>query len=156
MLLLNLLLAFTWVALTGDYSAGNFAIAFILGYLVLRLTQHSDASVRYVTRMQTAFFFTIFFIKEMVFSSVRVAIRVLSPNMKIHPAVVAVPLDIKSDAGITLLANLITLTPGTLTLDVSTDRSTMYVHTMDVGNDVEAFRRSIKDGFERRILEVLP
>lgn len=154
MLLLNLLLAFAWVALTGDYSPGNFAIAFVLGYLVLRLTQHSDAAVRYVKRLQLAFFFTLFFMKELAVSSVRVAIRVLSRNMEMHPAVVAIPLDIKSDAGITLLGNLITLTPGTLTLDVSTDRTTMYVHTMDVGDDVEAFRRSIKDGFERRILEV--
>jgi multicomponent Na+:H+ antiporter subunit E len=154
MLLLNLLLALVWVALTGDYSAGNFAFAFVLGYLILRLTQHSDASIRYVKRLPIVLFFLLFFIKELVVSSLRVAVRVLSRNMEMHSAVVAIPLDVKSDAGITLLGNLITLTPGTLTLDVSTDRSTMYVHTMDAGNDVEAFRRSIKDGFERRILEV--
>ena len=153
MLLLNLLLAIVWVALTGEYEAGNFAVGFVLGYLILRLTQHSRAASRYVKRLQLGFLFFLFFLKEMIVSSIRVAITVLSPKMKMRPAVVAIPLDVTSDAAITLLGNLITLTPGTLTLDVSTDRSTMYVHTMDVG-DIEAFRFSIKDGFERRILEV--
>lgn len=154
MLLLNILLAIVWVALTGDYQAGNFAIGFILAYLVLRLTQHSQAAARYVKRLQLGFFFVGFFLKELVISSLRVTVQVLKPKMEMRPAVVAIPLDVTSDAAITLLGNLITLTPGTLTLDVSTDRSTMYVHTMNVGDDVESFRRSIKDGFERRILEV--
>ena len=66
----------------------------------------------------------------------------------------AIPLDARSDAEITLLANLITLTPGSLYLDVSQNRCVMYVHTMHV-DDLDAFRRSIKDGFERRVMEVL-
>ena len=66
---------------------------------------------------------------------------------------VAVPLDVTSDAAITLLGNLITLTPGTLTLDVSTDHLPLYVHVMNV-EDVESFRQGIKNGFERRILEL--
>lgn len=153
MFLLNLLLAIAWVALTGDYEAGNFAVGFVLAYLVIRLTQHSQMAVRYVKKIQLILFFIVFFLKELVFSSLRVAVQVLSPTMKMRPAVVAVPLDVKSDEAITLLGNLITLTPGTLTIDVSSDRSTMYVHTMNM-EDVESFRRSIKDGFERRILEV--
>jgi len=64
-----------------------------------------------------------------------------------------VPLTVQSDAGITLLSNLITLTPGTLTLEVAKDRSQLFVHVMNVG-DVAAFRRSIQTGFERRILEL--
>ncbi len=154
MLLLNILLAIAWVALTGDYQAGNFAIGFILAYLVLRLTQHSQAAARYVKQLQLGVFFVGFFLKELVVSSLRVTIQVLKPKMEMHPAVVAIPLDVTTDAAITLLGNLITLTPGTLTLDVSSDRSTMYVHTMNVGDDVESFRHSIKNGFERRILEV--
>ena len=154
MLLLNLLLTLAWVALTGDYQAGNFAIGFVLGYLILRLTQHSQAAARYVKGLQLALFFAVFFLKELVVSSLRVTLQVIRPQMQLRPAVVAIPLDVTSDAAITLLGNLITLTPGTLTLDVSTDRSTMYVHVMNVG-DVESFRQSIKNGFERRVLEVL-
>jgi multicomponent Na+:H+ antiporter subunit E len=153
MFLLNLLLAIVWVALTGEYEAGNFAVGFVLAYLVLRLTQHSDTAVRYVKRVRLLFFFTAFFLKELVVSSLRVVVLVLSPTMKMRPAVVAIPLEVSSDAAITLLGNLITLTPGTLTLDVSSDHSTMYVHAMNV-EDVAAFREGIKNGFERRVLEL--
>lgn len=153
MLLLNLLLAIVWVALTGEYEAGNFAMGFILAFLVLRLTQHSDTAVRYVKRARLLLFFIGFFLKELVVSSLRVVAVVLSPTMKMQPAVVAIPLEVTSEAAITMLGNLITLTPGTLTLDVSTDHSTMYVHAMNVG-DVITFREGIKNGFERRILEL--
>jgi multicomponent Na+:H+ antiporter subunit E len=73
-----------------------------------------------------------------------------------RPGIIAIPLDARTDLEITLLANLITLTPGTLSLDVSADRRVLYVHVMYIDNDdIEAVRRSIKDGFERRVLEVL-
>ncbi len=153
MLLLNLLLAVVWVALTGQYDASNFVVGFLLACLVLSQTQQSDEAVRYVHSVRRVLSFTGFFIKELVISSLRVVVLVLSPSMKMRPAVVAVPLTVTSDAAITLLGNLITLTPGTLTLDVSTDRTTMYVHAMDV-EDVEVFRAGIKNGFERRILEL--
>ena len=71
----------------------------------------------------------------------------------LSPGIVAVPLDLTSDAGITVLANLITLTPGTLSLDVSPDRRTLWVHALDVA-DPDAFRREVKEGFERRVKEV--
>ncbi|WP_420642689.1 Na+/H+ antiporter subunit E [Candidatus Leptofilum sp.] len=153
MFLLNLLLAIVWVALTGLYEAGNFAMGFILAFLVLRLTQHSAAAVRYGVRVRLLIFFIGYFLRELVVSSLRVVVLVLSRRPAMQPAIIAIPLDVKSDAAITLLGNLITLTPGTLTLDVSTDHSTMYVHAIDV-RDVEAFRAGIKNGFERRILEL--
>lgn len=70
------------------------------------------------------------------------------------PGIVKVPLDAKSDIEITLLANLISLTPGTLSLDVSNDRKVLYVHAMYI-SDKEKFINDIKQGFERRLLEIL-
>jgi multicomponent Na+:H+ antiporter subunit E len=70
------------------------------------------------------------------------------------PGIVRVPLDVKTDFEITLLANLISLTPGTLSLDVSEDRKVLYVHTMYVG-DKDKFIEGIKSGFERRLLKLL-
>jgi multicomponent Na+:H+ antiporter subunit E len=73
-----------------------------------------------------------------------------------RPGIIAIPLDARTDLEITLLANLITLTPGTLSLDVSADRRVLYIHVMYIDNDdIEAVRRNIKDGFERRVLEGL-
>jgi multicomponent Na+:H+ antiporter subunit E len=57
------------------------------------------------------------------------------------------------DTALTILANALTLTPGTLTLDISDDRTTLFVHFMHV-DDPEEMRREIKDGFEKRILEI--
>ncbi len=72
------------------------------------------------------------------------------------PGVVGIPLDARTDAEIALLANLITLTPGSVSLDLSEDRRVLYVHAMYIdGGDVEAYRRSVKDGLERRVLELL-
>ena len=154
MFLLNILLAIAWVALTGEFNAGNFIIGFVIVYLLLALTRPSESARTYTTQVRGIMSFSLFFLKELVFSSLRVTVQVLSPTLNMQPAVVAVPLDIRSDAGITLLGNLITLTPGTLTLEVAEDRSQIFVHAMHV-DDVEAFRREIKDGFERRILEVM-
>jgi multicomponent Na+:H+ antiporter subunit E len=92
---------------------------------------------------------------EIVKSNIAVARAVLSPELKLDPGIVAIPLDLRSDEGITTLANLITLTPGTVTLDVSSDRKTIYIHAFSVG-DVEALRRDTKALFERRVLELLP
>jgi multicomponent Na+:H+ antiporter subunit E len=64
------------------------------------------------------------------------------------------PLDARTDEEITMLANLVTLTPGTVCLDVSEDRRTMFIHAMFV-NDPDELRNEIKQGLERRVLELL-
>ncbi len=80
----------------------------------------------------------------------------LASESYVCPGVVAIPLDARTDAEITLLANLITLTPGSVSLDLSEDRRVLYVHAMYIdGGDVEAYRRSVKEGLERRVLELL-
>lgn len=96
---------------------------------------------------------TFLFFKELTLSVNDVAVTVLNPRRPIRSAIVAVPLDLQGDAGITLLANMITLTPGTTSLHVSKDRSTLYCHVMNVSDESVA---QIKDGFERYIKEVLP
>jgi multicomponent Na+:H+ antiporter subunit E len=80
----------------------------------------------------------------------------LAAGSYVCPGVVAIPLDARTDTEITLLANLITLTPGSVSLDLSEDRRVLYVHAMYIdGGDVEAYRRSVKEGLERRVLELL-
>lgn len=92
------------------------------------------------------------FFRELVLSVRDVLVLVLSPRRDFRSAVLAVPLDVKSDAGITLLANMITLTPGTTSLHVSDDKSTLYVHVMNVSDESV---RAIKEGFEARVKDVL-
>jgi multicomponent Na+:H+ antiporter subunit E len=72
----------------------------------------------------------------------------------LRPGVIGVPLDAKTDLEITLLSILVTLTPGTLSIDVSADKRVLYIHFLDI-EDVEEARRNIKNGLERQLLEVL-
>ncbi len=93
------------------------------------------------------------FVRELAKSVFEVFLTVLSPSRCPHSAIVAVPLDIKSEFGITVLANMITLTPGTTSLHVSEDRKTLFVHVMNLSDDsVE----QMKAGFERLVQEVWP
>ncbi|MEX2591090.1 MAG: Na+/H+ antiporter subunit E, partial [Chitinophagales bacterium] len=88
-------------------------------------------------------------------SNLEIIYYVITPGLQFESAVLALPLDLKSDLEIALLANLITLTPGTLTLDISPDKKFLYFHTINVPKgDVEAAKQQIKNGFEKRILAI--
>ncbi len=92
--------------------------------------------------------------EELIVANLKVAFDIITPKDYMEPGIVAVPLDAETDMEITLLANLITLTPGTLSLDVSKDRKILYIHTLYL-DDAEKFRAEIKNGMEKRLLEVL-
>ena len=73
--------------------------------------------------------------------------------MNIHPTIFALPTDLEQDWEITLLSSLITLTPGTIVINVSDDQRTLYIHAIDV-DDVDEAIDSIKNSFEKAIMEV--
>lgn len=152
-LLVNVALALAWAAMNGEFTPANLTTGFVLGYLMLMVTSRPLNAARYVSKVPQVLYFVAYFLWELMQSNVRVAYEVLTPGNHMKPGIVAVPLDIDKDYQIILLANLITLTPGTLSIDVSTDKGTLYVHSMYV-EDVEAFRLSIKKGFEHRIMEL--
>lgn len=150
----NIFLALIWALASGHISLPSLAIGFVLGFVVLWFAQPMMGPSRYFRRLPIAIRFAGFFLWQLVLSNLRVAYDVITPRLHMQPGVVAVPLDAKTDQEITLLANLITLTPGTLSLDVSKDRRTLYVHAMFVDSP-DSVRDSIKNGFERRLLELI-
>ncbi|MCY3908084.1 MAG: Na+/H+ antiporter subunit E [Anaerolineaceae bacterium] len=152
-LLLHVMLALIWAALNGELTPVNVAGGFVVGFLVLLLARGALGCQRYVSRVPRVLRFGLYFLAMLVQANLRVTLEVLTLNYKARPAIVAVPLDIRDEVAITTLANLITLTPGTLSLDVSSDRRVLYVHAMFV-TDVEAFRLEIKDGLEQRVQDV--
>lgn len=145
-------LSLAWTALVGELSVYTLLQGAIIGYLVLAL--RSQARLVLFWKAWRLLRLIIYAIAELVIANFRVAWDVLTPNNNLRVGVVAIPLDVKGDLGVTLLANLITLTPGSVTIDVSDDASHIYVHTMHL-EDADAFRREIKEGFERRVLDVL-
>lgn len=151
--LLNLVLALGWCAVIGEFTLANLAIGFALAYVALWLVRPLYGPTRYFRRFWLLLRLIAFFLFELVRSSLRVAWDVVTPPVYSRPGVVAVPLDAESDIEITVLANLVSLTPGTLSLEVSEDRRVLYVHAM-FAEDRDAVSRSIKEGIERRLLEV--
>jgi multicomponent Na+:H+ antiporter subunit E len=149
--LLNIGLALVWVALTGTFGPLNLAVGFMLGYLTLRLAQGVSGASAYFSKVRQVSSFALFFLRELLTANIRVAIDVLTPGHRMQPRVLAVPLDAFTDTEITFFANALSLTPGTLSLDVSTDRRVLYIHAMYAA-DAEAARRAIKVGLEQRVL----
>lgn len=155
-LLWNLLLAFSWATMTAEFTLANLAVGFGLGFLILLFARRVVGLESYARKVRQAIDLFFFFVWELIQSNLRLAHDVVTPKHYMRPAIVAVPLDARSDLEITLLANMVSLTPGTLSLDVSADRRVLFLHAMYVdNNDIEAVRRGIKEGFERRILELL-
>lgn len=153
-LLLNILLALAWAALTGDFSASSLLSGFAIGFLLILFSQRIMSGPNYIRKVWRILELLSFLLYEILVSNVRVAIDVLRPTASLRPGIIAVPLDAQSDVEITLLVNLVMLTPGTLAIDVTSDRRELYLHTMNA-DDPDAVRAQIKDGFERRVLGVL-
>ncbi len=144
----------TWIAATGTFTPANFLAGFVLGLVILYFARGAIGTPEYIVRLQRVLGLALFFLGELIIANLRVAYEVLTPRHNMRPGVIAVPLDAKTYGEITLLCNLITLTPGTLSLDVSADRKVLYVHAMYI-DDLDDVKRKIKDGFERRLLEVM-
>jgi multicomponent Na+:H+ antiporter subunit E len=162
-LLQNIVLALLWAALTGEFTIANLILGFILGALLIWLGRSVTGRPSYFVKgepLPKMLFrpigfikFVVIFLWEVVLANITIVRTVLSPKLDVTPAIVALPLDIKTEAEITLLANMITLTPGTLSLDVSDDRSVIYVHAVH-GEDPEKVKQDIKQVFEKLVHEV--
>jgi len=152
--LFNIILALVWAFITGSFKPSTLLAGFVLGFVILFFTRRIVGAPDYGRKVWRVLNLFSFFMIELIKANLRVAYDVLTPGLQIRPGVVAIPLDAQTDTEITLLANLITLTPGTLSLDVSADRRVLYIHAMYI-DDPEHVRQQIKNGFERRVLEVL-
>jgi multicomponent Na+:H+ antiporter subunit E len=152
--LLNLLLAMGFMIALESFTLRSLAIGFIIAYGALWLMRPLYADSRYFKRVFTILRLMVFFIKALFVSNLRVLWDVVTPSHISRPGIIRLPLDARTDMEIMLVANLISLTPGTLSIDLSENRHWLYVHVMFLDN-VDAARRELKEGLEQRVLEVL-
>jgi multicomponent Na+:H+ antiporter subunit E len=150
----HVLLALIWCMMHSSIHP----VTFIVGYL---LAWASTSMFKVLTRYKPyrmnvwegiKLFFV--FIKEMILANIQIAYIIISPSMNIRPGLIEYPLDIRNDGAIVLLANMISLTPGTLSVDISPDRKFIYVHAM-VMETPDQLKQQIKNTFERRIQKML-
>jgi multicomponent Na+:H+ antiporter subunit E len=154
-LLMAATFALIWTAITGNFSLANLIFGAILGVSALWIIRERTTGPKVLPRLLKVVSLTALFFWELGLSALKVTRLILTPDMKkaLAPGIIAFPLSVKSDEEITLLANLITLTPGTLSVDVSSDRKFLYVHAIVVP-DKQALIADIASGFEAKIIEV--
>jgi multicomponent Na+:H+ antiporter subunit E len=152
---LVVILALVWAGISGNFTGLNLLFGGLIGAVAVLVLREALSGPRTSRRVRRVLSLALLFLYELMVSAVRVALVVIRPDMSksVRPAIVAVPLSVKSDAEITLLANLITLTPGTLSVDVSADKSVLYVHALCM-DDRDAMIADIANGFEKKIREV--
>lgn len=154
LVLINLFLMLLWPALNQEFTPQSFAFGFLSGLVLLTLVERS-----YGRRIGRAIGFILYVLWKIGISSLQLAALVLYPaslNKKLDSCIIGIPLTVSSDLEITLLASVITLTPGTISVDMIPDadgRKVLYVHNLQTENE-EQFRESIQNGFERRILQI--
>jgi len=154
LLLINILLAVLWASVSGTFSVQSIMVGFAIAYLVLAVAEPIWRETRYAKTFWLAIGLFLVFLSELIQSGVRVAADVVRPRYHFNPGIIYIPLDVESDLGITVLANMITLTPGTLSLFVTNDRSQLCIHTMYIDESPAEVRASIKQGFERWVIDV--
>ncbi len=152
--LMNLLLSFIWVALTGSLSYSNFIFGYLLGFGVLWIMNRDETDQRYFYRVPKIISFCFFFLFEMIKANIQVAYDVITPKYFFKPGIVRYPVNASTDFEINMLATFISLTPGTLIIDISDDKKAIYIHAMYLRSE-EQFIKTLKTGVERKLLEIL-
>jgi multicomponent Na+:H+ antiporter subunit E len=151
MFLLNVLLAVVWMFMWGAFDPWTFVAGLLLAYVMLSLLSRTIPGETYGGRLGRLIRFVVYFIRILVKANWDVAKVVLKPGFHEKSSIIRYPVGDLTDVQLTVLANAITLTPGTLSMDVSEDRQWLYVHCM-IGHDREALMNDIGD-LRRRILE---
>lgn len=152
-ILLNLFLAFLWMFLSSNYSVSRFIIGYLLGLLTILALRRFFKNRLYIDRIWAIIKLAFLFIKELILANISVLILVLSPKLKLQPAFFKYNTELTQEWEITLLSNLITLTPGTVVVHVSDDSKSLFIHVID-SNDIDETIDSIRNSFEKAILEV--
>ncbi|MEK4486843.1 Na+/H+ antiporter subunit E [Psychrobacillus sp. FSL H8-0484] len=152
-ILLNVFIALTWMFLSVSFKPTTFIIGYLIGILMLFMLRKSFNSRFYMGRVWAVIKLIMLFLKELTLSNISVLKLIIKPDMPIRPAIFAMPTVLEQDWEITLLSSLITLTPGTIVIDISDDNKTLYIHAIEF-DDVDEAIDSIKNTFEKAILEV--
>ncbi|HLL87894.1 MAG TPA: Na+/H+ antiporter subunit E [Tepidisphaeraceae bacterium] len=149
--LLNVLLALLWTFLWGSFDLYTLAAGFALGYVMLGLYSRVTGVEGYGNKASDLVRFSAYFLVILVKANLQIAYEILTPRHGQTPRIVRYPVDGLTDLQITALSNAITLTPGTLVIDVSDDKRFLYVHCMYARDRAAAIREL--DDLRHRLLE---
>ncbi|WJY27143.1 MULTISPECIES: Na+/H+ antiporter subunit E [Sporosarcina] len=154
-LLLNLFIAFLWMLLIDEdeLRLSTFAAGFLVGIGILFFMHRFFGTRFYLRRVYAAVKLLFIFISELVQSSAIVLRQILSPRLKIEPGVFKYETVLRSDVEITMLSMLLTLTPGSVVMEVTPGSEALYIHAMDVQESRDGLIKQLRN-FEKAIMEV--
>lgn len=152
-IMFNLSLAGIWLFLNGHLTIGSFVFGFLLGAFFLWVFYSKRKKQFYLQKIWKSFVLLLIFLREVITANLSVLRYVCLPLSHLNPGIVAMPIDLRSDFEVVLLANMITLTPGTLTVEVSPDKRILYIHMLDCSNADQVLTH-INKAFVERIKEV--
>jgi multicomponent Na+:H+ antiporter subunit E len=150
----NLILAIIWVMATGTLTEENFLFGFFISFAILWVITFKKEERKYFTVIPKLLAYMLFIFWEIIKANFQSLKESFYPKSKLEPAIVKVPLDAKTNMEISILSNIISLTPGTLIMDVSDDKKVVYVHVMHLV-DKDDFIKEIKLKFEKPLLELM-
>lgn len=143
-----------WVPDWQHILVGLFVCA-LVAYLTGDMFVQRPHLFKHVERYLWFLYYIPFFLWEMFKANIDVAYRVSHPKLPIKPGIVKVKTTLKSDTGLTFLANSITLTPGTLTVDLDRERGFLYIHWINVRHkDIEGATERIVKRFEKILTRI--
>jgi multicomponent Na+:H+ antiporter subunit E len=149
-----------WGLLNWVWDWENILIGVLVAFLVTFLTaDFFDEHTRIFLRPRRYFYFIFYFVPVFIWecfkANLNVAYRVIHPNLPINPGIVKVRTKLKIDVALTLLSNAITLTPGTLVVDIDKTNGILYVHWLDVkSDDIETATKHIVERFEKILVKI--
>ena len=152
-IVINLIISGLWMFLSESYTLGSFLFGYLLGAGLLLLLNRFFTGPFYLQRIYRLLILFIIFIRELFLSNLEIVKYVYKKDLNIEPGIFAMPIEVEKDWEITLLANLITLTPGTLTVAISDDQKQLFIHALDIDTKEESIN-DIKNTFEKAIMEV--
>ena len=154
--LLSLALTLIWLLLANSFSAGNLLVGIVLGIAIPRLTSKLWPDRPKIQHHSKAFAYVLLVIWDIIVANLQVAYIILfRPVASLHTRWVCVPLDLSNPEAIMVFAGTITMTPGTVSCDLSADGKSLLIHCLDAP-DAEAAIRDMKERYESRLMEIFP
>ena len=152
-IILNMILALTWMFLTTSATGSSFIIGYLLGAIILYLLRRFFDTPFYLRKVVSVVKLILIFSRELIIANLDVFKTILRPKLELTPGIFTYETSLKKDWEITLLSIMITLTPGTLVMDISPDNKTLYIHALNI-REINEMIDGIRNSFEQVIKEV--
>lgn len=150
----SVVLLAVWLMLNNTMSLGHILLGTVLGIVIPLLCAPLRVQTPKIQRPFKLVSYLLLVLKDIVVANLQVALLVIGPMRNIKPGFVAVPLDLVGTLPVTVLASTVTMTPGTVSAEVSKDLKWLYVHVLDMPEDEQEVVDFIKQRYEARVKEI--